>query len=130
MTADTKKTTRRIPIVAIRGSVVFPHTDNLLTFGRPKSVSAVNTAFQEDKVIAIFTQKDPRTGDPLEEDLYKVGTIATITQMMTTEGEVNALIRGHERVELEEIVTYEPFLVAKVISVEEEKEETDEAKAV
>ena len=45
--------------------------------------------------------------------------------MMTTEGEVNALIRGQERVELEEIVTYEPFLVAKVASVEEEKEETD-----
>ncbi|HJX45626.1 MAG TPA: endopeptidase La [Patescibacteria group bacterium] len=130
MTEEIKKTTRRIPIVAIRGSVVFPHTDNLLTFGRPKSVSAVNTAFQEDKVIAIFTQKDPRTGDPLEEDLYKVGTIATITQMMTTEGEVNALIRGQERVELEEIVTYEPFLVAKVASVEEEKEETDEIKAV
>ena len=60
------KTARRVPIVAIRGSVVFPHTDALLSFGRAKSVAAINSAFQEDKVIAIFTQKDARTPDPKE----------------------------------------------------------------
>src|SRR5438093_719722 len=82
------------PIVAMRGSVVFPHTDTLLSFGRPKSIAAINTAFQEDKVVAIFCQKDPRLSDPGQEDLYEIGTIATITQMMSTEGEVHALVRG------------------------------------
>jgi ATP-dependent Lon protease len=130
MSAESKKAIRRVPIVAIRGSVVFPHTDNLLTFGRPKSVSAVNNAFQEDRVIAIFTQKDPRTADPLEEDLYKVGTIATITQMMSTEGEVNALVRGQERIKLEEIVAYEPYLTGKVIELSQDIKETDEVKAL
>src|SRR3990172_10004120 len=96
--AKREKTIRRVPIVAIRGSVVFPHTDNLLTFGRPKSVAAVNSSFQEDRVVAIFSQKDARTTDPTETDLYKIGTIATITQMMSTEGEVHTLVRGQARI--------------------------------
>lgn len=115
-----QKLIRRVPIVPIRGSVVFPHSDTLLSFGREKSVSAVNSAFQEDKVVAIFTQKDPRIADPGMDDLYKVGTIATITQMMSTEGEVHALIRGQARITLKEVVTQEPFLIGKVEEIGEE----------
>jgi ATP-dependent Lon protease len=110
---------RRVPIVAVRGSVIFPHTDTLLSFGRPKSISAVNNAFQEDRVVAIFSQKDPRTADPLEDDLYPVGTIATITQMMSTDGEIHALVRGQARIKLVEILTKEPFLIGKVAEIKE-----------
>lgn len=113
-------TSRRVPIVPIRGSVVFPHSDTLLSFGREKSVAAVNSAFQEDRVIAVFTQKDPRTADPGIEDLYEIGTIATITQMMSTEGEVHALIRGQARITLKEVIAREPFLVGKVEEIAEE----------
>jgi len=113
-------TTRRVPIVPIRGSVVFPHSDTLLSFGREKSVSAINSAFQEDRVVAIFTQKDPRTSDPGADDLYEVGTIATITQMMSTEGEVHALIRGQARITLREVIAQEPFLIGKVTEIPEE----------
>src|SRR4030043_2216925 len=109
---------RRVPIGPIRGSVVFPNTDAVLTFGRKKSVDAVNNAFQEDRVIAIFTQKDPRTSDPNEEDLYKVGTIATITQMMSTEGEIHALVRGQARIRLQEIISREPYLLDKVTELQ------------
>jgi ATP-dependent Lon protease len=123
------KITRRVPITAVRGSVVFPHTDTLLSFGRPKSVAAINTAFQEDKVIAIFTQKDPQVSDPGEEDLYKVGTIATITQMMSTEGEIHALVRGQARIKLEEILSNEPFLLGKISEVSETVESTPDIKA-
>lgn len=116
----SEETVRRVPIVPIRGSVVFPHTDTLLSFGREKSVSAVNSAFQEDRVVAIFTQKDPRTLDPGVNDLYSVGTIATITQMMSTEGEVHALIRGQARISLKEVIAQEPFLIGKVEEIPEE----------
>src|SRR3989344_4181421 len=108
------KAYRQIPIVAIRGSVVFPHTDAVLSFGRKKSVDAVNSAFQEDRVVGIFTQKDPRTEDPKFEDLYKVGTIAVITQMMSAEGETHAVVKGQARINITELVSSEPFLVAKV----------------
>ncbi len=121
---------RRLPVVAIRGSVVFPHTDTLLSFGRSKSVSAINAAFHEDKLIVCVTQKDPRTSDPEEEDLYKVGTICTITQMMPADGEIHALVKGQTRVKIDEIVSHEPYLVADVYELEEEDEDSDETKAL
>lgn len=124
------KLQRNVPIVAVRGSVVFPHTDTLLSFGRPKSISAINSAFQEDRVIAIFTQKDPRTTDPSEEDLYKIGTIATITQMMSTDGEIHALVRGQARISLEEILSHEPYLLGKISEIPEEIEDTPGVKAL
>ncbi len=109
-----EKLYRKVPILAIRGSVVFPHTDAILTFGRQKSVNAVNAAFQEDKVVAIFTQKDPKTTEPTKEDLYQIGTIATITQMMSAEGEVHAVVHGQARIKLQEITSSNPYLVGLV----------------
>lgn len=121
---------RRVPIVAVRGSVVFPRTDTLLSFGRPKSVSAVNSAFQEDRVIAIFSQKDPRAAEPDEDGLYGIGTIATITQMMSTEGEVHALVRGQARITLKKVIAYEPHLIGMVEEMREEIEDSPEVKAL
>ncbi len=130
MIDQENKSIRRIPIVAIRGSVVFPHTDSVLSFGRKKSISAVNTAFQEDRVIAIFSQKDLRVADPDSEDLFKIGTIATITQMMSTDGEVHAVVRGQARIKLEELIANEPHLLGKVIELEEDTSDMAEIKAM
>src|SRR3990170_5354088 len=124
------KTFRQIPVVAIRGSVIFPHTDAVLSFGRKKSVVAVNNAFQEDRVVGIFTQKDSRMPDPGGEDLYKVGTIATITQMMSTEGEIHAVVRGQARIKLIELVSKEPYLVAKVEEISTVGEQGSEIEAL
>ena len=121
---------RVVPIVAIRGSVVFPHTDSILSFGRTKSVSAVNTAFQQDRVIAIFSQKDSSVSDPSHEQLYPIGTIATITQMMTTEGEIHAMVRGQARVRLIESVPHEAFLMGKVLEIPEEDFEGESVEAL
>ena len=130
MEIEAKKDLRRVPLVAIRGSVVFPHTDAVLSFGRKKSVAAVNNAFQEDRVIGIFTQKDSRTSDPTQEDLYKIGTIATIVQMMSTEGEIHAVIRGQARIKLGEVIAHEPYLIGMVEEIPEESQEPDDIKAV
>ncbi len=127
---DNENNLRKIPVVAIRGSVVFPHTDSVLAFGRKKSVSAIKTAFQEDKVIAIYTQKNPRTQDPTEEDLHKIGTIATITQMMSTDGEIHAVVRGQARIRLSEVIALEPHIVAKVEELAEDRTSTGEIKAL
>lgn len=120
------KVIRVVPIAAIRGSVVFPHTDIPLAFGRPKSVAAVNDSFQKDRVIAIFTQKDPRMSDPKQEDLYPVGTIATITQMMTNDGEIHALVRGRARVKLERVVSDDNFIIGQVTELKEDNTENAE----
>jgi ATP-dependent Lon protease len=114
------KQTRQIPLVAIRGSVVFPYTDVVLNFGRKKSIDAVVSAFQEDRVVGIFTQKDARTPDPAKEDLHKIGTIAVVSQMMQTDGEVHAVVRGQKRITLDEIVSFDPYLIGKVHEVDDD----------
>jgi len=111
---------RTVPLVAIRGSVIFPHTDSILSFGRSKSVAAVNSAFRDNRVVAIFAQRDEKITDPSAKDLYSVGTLATITQMMSTEGEIHAMVRGISRIDLEEIVTHEPHIIARVAEIPEE----------
>lgn len=121
---------REVPIVAIRGSVIFPQTDAVLSFGRPKSVSAIDSAFQKDRVLGIFTQKDPRVADPKLEDLYKVGVIATITQMMSTDGEIHAVVRAQARIQLLEIIQDEPFLLAKVEEIFSERGDESEIEAI
>ena len=121
---------RQIPIVAIRGSVIFPNTDVVLSFGRKKSVDAVTSAYQQDRIIGVFTQKDPRIADPQEEDLYKVGTIATIKQMISTESEIHAVVRGQARIRFLEQVSTKPFLVAKVEEVPSDIKETDKITAI
>lgn len=119
-----------VPVVAIRGSVVFPNTDSILSFGRPKSVAAVNAAFAENRVVAIFAQRDANTTDPEISELEKVGTIATITQMMSTEGEIHAMVHGQARITIEEAVAHEPYLIAKVKELSEEKQTDDEIVAL
>ncbi len=105
---------RSVPIVPIRGSVVFPHTDTLLSFVRPRSVTAADDAFGKDRLVAIFTQKDSRINDPVKEDLNEIGTLATITQMMSVEDGTHALVRGQVRIKLSEIVSNSPFMVGSV----------------
>lgn len=110
---------KQVPLVAIRGSVIFPKTDTLLSFSREKSVAAVDSAFAHDKVIAAFTQRDTRTQDPDITELYDIGTLAVITQMMSTKGEIHALVRGQKRVKLHEIVSSEPFLLGDISELTE-----------
>jgi ATP-dependent Lon protease len=130
MRKDNKEQLRQIPLVAIRGSVVFPHTDAVLSFGRKKSVSAINSAFQGNRIIGIFAQKDARIPDPKAVDLYRVGTIATITQMMSTEGEVHAVVRGQARIRLSKIVSREPYMAGEVVEILEEKSDSSDTEAL
>lgn len=127
---DKPEKMKNIPIVAIRGSVIFPHTDAVLSFGRKKSVKAVNSAFNEDRVIGIFTQKDPRTSDPAQDELFSTGVIATITQMMQTDGEIHAVVRGQQRIKLNDLTSTDPFLVGEVEELHSTDVDDSEIKAL
>ncbi|OGY13265.1 MAG: endopeptidase La [Candidatus Blackburnbacteria bacterium RIFCSPLOWO2_01_FULL_41_27] len=110
---------RTVPAVALRGSVVFPRVESILTFGRSKSKAAVNASFAGDRLIAIFTQKDARVSDPHPDDLYKTGTLGTIQQLMPTDNEVHVLVHGVARIRLEDVVSQDPFLITKISEIEE-----------
>ncbi len=109
-----------LPVVALRGSVVFPRTESILTFGRPKTKAAVNAAYQNDKLLAIFTQKDARISDPVPEDLFPIGTLVEIQQIMPADEEIHVLVSGRARIKINEVVAQNPFPVYKIEQVEEE----------
>lgn len=117
------------PIAPIREGVVFPNVETILSFGRPKSVAAVEAAAKGDGFICFFSQKDVRVFDPKKEDLYLVGTLARVTRLIHGEGESQAWVKGLTRVSLKEIVADTPFLLGKVEKVEETTENQEEIRA-
>jgi len=121
---------RTVPIISIRGSVVFPHTDTVLSFVRPRSVTAADSAFGKDRLVAIFTQKDSRINDPMKEDLFEIGTLATITQMMSVEDGTHVLVRGQVRVRLSEIISESPYLVGIVEEIPDTVDDSSEVLAL
>lgn len=111
---------RTVPAVALRGAIVFPKVEAILTFGRNKSKSAVNASFAGDHLMVVFTQKDARVSDPSQDDLFDVGTLGIIQQLMPTDNEVHILFRGVVRVQMKEVVSQDPFLICKVSEIPED----------
>src|SRR4030042_4116098 len=120
-----------LPIVAIREGVVFPHTETILSFGRPKSIAAVEAAYKTDQLIAFFTQKNPHNLNPDQDDLYSLGTLAKVERLLYV-GKVslNAWVKVLKRVKLESIEAQKPFFVGKVIEIPEVIEEYEEIKVL
>jgi ATP-dependent Lon protease len=86
------------PIIAVRDGIVFPKTENVLVFGRPKSVATINEVLKKDKKIVLVLQKNPSVEDPKPEELYQIGVLATVEKTVLGEkGEINALIKGIEK---------------------------------
>ncbi len=119
-----------LPVVPIRDGIVFPGTEMILTFGRQRSVSAIEAAQTSGKRVILVMQRNPNVNDPTPSDLYTVATIGEIVQMMKNEGEINALVRGISRVEILHYETVEPFFVARAIELPDVVEEDDETKAL
>lgn len=119
-----------LPLVSIRDGIVFPGTEMILTFGRTKSVEAIQTAFETHKKIVLAMQRKASQNNPNPEDLFTTGTIGEIIQMMKNENEINALVRGVSKVEITSYESSDPFFVARVKPVVETEENTDEVKAL
>ncbi len=99
------------PVIALREGVVFPHTDAVLTFGRPRSSAGIQAAFAADKQAVFVAQRQPVT-NPEPQDLYEVGTLCVIEQVVSSGSELFAVVRGISRVKLGPISTLDPFFVA------------------
>lgn len=127
---QSRKNRRVVPLVPLREGVVFPHTEAVLTFGRPKSNAGVEAAFRADRLIVFVTQKNPRVAEPGIADIYPVGTLASIERILKTDGEINALVKGMTRVRIDQLTASEPFLLAQVEELPETTETSDEMTAL
>ena len=119
-----------LPVVPIRDGIVFPGTEMILTFGRQRSVSAIEAAESQNKRVILVMQRNPNINDPTPSDLYNIATVGEIVQMMKNEGEINALVRGVSKVEILSYEAVEPFFVARALTITDTIEEDEETKAL
>jgi ATP-dependent Lon protease len=123
------QTLYELPMLPLRDVVVFPHMVVPLFVGREKSINALEAAMEDNKQILLVAQKDAETDDPGDGDLYRVGTIATVLQMLRLpDGTVKVLVEGSARASLETLTEGEHFLGAEAreiaeTGVEEREEE-------
>ncbi len=106
------------PVAAVRDGIVFPSTENVLVFGRQKSIHAINEALKKDRKITLVMQKNSSVDDPVKEQLYHVGVLATIEKTVIGEkGEINALVKGREKIRIIEYTKDADFFEAKVQNI-------------
>ena len=104
-----------MPVLALRGLMVFPHMVLHFDVGRPKSVAALQEAMMNDQKIFLVAQKDVDDPDPTPENLCTVGTIANIRQVMNLPGDsLRVLVEGETRGELTAVTQEDPFLLGRI----------------
>src|SRR3989344_4693839 len=119
-----------VPLIPIRDGVIFPNTDSVLTFGRPKSLAALESSFNNERIVCFVLQKNSKLNDPPPSELYAIGTFSRIERMIKTEGEINAQVRGISRVKILSIEDHKSFLLAKVVELSDVVDNTPETKAL
>ena len=102
-----------LPVLPLRDIVVFPHMVAPLFVGRKPSVNALNNVMIKDKQILLITQKNSDIDNPKTENLYKVGTLAKVLQLLKLpDGTIKVLVEGLERVKIVKLEFSNDFLIA------------------
>ena len=113
-----------LPILPLRGVVVYPNTAVPLTVGQQRSIKLVDDVVAGDKLVGLVAATNPDLETPGPADLYRVGTIATVHRLLRApDGTVRLLVQGTDRFRLEEFVTEDPYLKAKILLAPEIVEE-------
>jgi ATP-dependent Lon protease len=104
-----------LAILPLRDTILFPHAILPLAVARESSVALVHDAVRERKVIGVVTQRDPAVDDPVESDLYRIGTLTHIHKMFKfPDGSLRLVVQGVQRFRVLQIHQYRPFLRASV----------------
>jgi ATP-dependent Lon protease len=114
-----------IPILSLRNTVLFPGVVLPISIARPKSIQLIKEVYRADKIVGTTAQKDPETENPRFEDLHTIGTIGQIVKLLEMpDGSTTAIIQGRKRMVLGEMVSDDPYFLAKVKPLPELKPET------
>jgi ATP-dependent Lon protease len=120
-----------LPILPLRGVVVYPQTAVPLTVGQARSIKLVDDVVASDKLVGLVTSINPELETPGPKDLYKVGVIATVHRMLRApDGTVRLLVQGMDRFRLLEFTAEEPYLKARIELAPETVEEGLEVDAL
>lgn len=126
MTAKRKPKTQRMPMMPLRGLMIFPHMVLHFDVGRPRSVAALEEAMLEKQRIFLVAQKDGDVEDPTSEDLCRMGTVALIKQVLNLPGDsLRVLVEGQQRAVLKAVVQEDPYWQADVQPVSDDTDEDE-----
>src|SRR5690349_3302202 len=131
MTVSLSAESRVLPLLPLRDVVVFPHMVIPLFVGRPKSIQALEAAMEEGKNVVLVAQKSAAKDEPNPEDLYDVGTVSTILQMLKLpDGTVKVLVEGVQRARIERVLTEKANFEAEIELVATEEPDSNEVEAM
>jgi ATP-dependent Lon protease len=121
----------RVPLLPLRDIIVFPHMVVPLFVGRQRSIKALEEATQKQSLIFLSSQKDAKTNEPAEDDIYKIGTLGSVVQMLKLpDGTVKVLIEGKKRAKVARFVANPDFFLVEVEDAPELVERNTEIDAL
>ena len=124
-------TNKELPLLPLRDLIIFPHMMMPLFVGREKSINALEEAMSKQTDIVLAAQRDAKTNNPEPKDIYSVGTIGTIIQLLRLpDGTVKVLVEGKRRVKIKDYKTNDSFFVVGVEEIPEENESVVETQAL
>src|SRR3989344_197152 len=116
-----------LPVCPLRDTPLFPKTETVLYFGRPRSVAAVKAAFDSEKLVFVVLQKDSNKTEPANGELFNVGTVCQIKHVLYAEnGEVSVLVNALYRAKVENYQNFDGFTLASVQSFDASEKPTEE----
>lgn len=131
MPRKKKSPLMRIPLIPLRGLMVFPHMVLHFDVGRARSVAALEQAMMEDQQVFLVAQQDGEVEEPAFTDLCQVGTIALIKQVLNLPGDtIRVLVEGQKRAQLLAVTQEDPYWIAEVTVPEQEAMESPEMEAM
>jgi ATP-dependent Lon protease len=121
----------RVPLLPLRDIIVFPHMVVPLFVGRQRSIKALEEATQKQSPIFLSSQKDAKTNEPTEDDIYKIGTLGSVVQMLKLpDGTVKVLIEGKKRAKVARFANNPDFFTVEVEEAPEVVERNTEVEAL
>ena len=122
---------RVLPLLPLRGILVFPYMVIHLDVGREKSVQAIEEAMIQDRHIFLATQKEAQTDDPGQDDIYQIGTVAEVKQLLKLPGgTIRVLVEGIARGRIKNYAGLEPYFQVKIEQYSEEFARNNEIEAL
>ncbi len=114
-TRDDLQIPESLPILPLRGVVMYPHTAIPLTIGQPRSVRLIDDIAGKDRLIGLVAAHDPENESPNPGEIYDVGTVATVHRLFRApDGTIRLLVQGLARIRIDEYTEIEPYLVAQI----------------
>ena len=122
---------QRVPLLPLRDIIVFPHMVVPLFVGREKSINALEEAMSHDKQILLAAQKRAKTNEPTPEDIFQIGTIGTIIQLLRLpDGTVKVLVEGKRRARIRSFIAHEEFFLCDAEPITETPPDSLEVEAL